>query len=181
MMETNSVKFFKEQELQSPAHPPIVVAWQVKNPQNVGSLMRLTDNVGGDRLILLDDENDKREASIKKTAGLSYKNVGLEYQLSTDFFANIPAEYTVCAIETSTGATNIFRTELPDKVIFLLGSESKGLPEELLKQTHMAVYIPMTGKCKSMNISQALAVSLFEWQRQQLFNTTMHDCMIAQT
>jgi TrmH family RNA methyltransferase len=29
----------------------------------------------------------------------------------------------------------------------------------------------MTGKCKSMNVSHALSVALFEWQRQMLFFT----------
>lgn len=168
-METNAVKFFKNQDIKTLPNPPIVAAWQVKNPQNVGSLMRLIDNVGGSRLILLDDNNDKREASIKKTAGLSYKNIEISYQSTADFIASIPQGYTLCAIETSTGATNIFQTKLPDKIVVLLGSESKGLPEELLGMANMGVYIPMTGKCKSMNISQALAVSLFEWQRQQLF------------
>jgi tRNA G18 (ribose-2'-O)-methylase SpoU len=91
------------------------------------------------------------------------------YQSAADFFAEIPEGYTVCAIETAEGATNLFQTGLPGKVVFLLGSETRGLNESLLKRCSQAVYIPMTGKCKSMNISHALAVCLFEWQRQQLF------------
>lgn len=168
-METNSVQFFSKQDVKQLPSLPIVAAWQVKNPQNVGSLIRLTDNIGGNKLILLDDENDKRESSIKKTAGLSYKNVELSYQATADFLNNLPSDYTLCAIETSTGASNIFQTELPEKIVILVGSESKGLPQELLQKAAITVYIPMTGKCKSMNISQACAVSLFEWQRQQLF------------
>lgn len=167
---TQSVAFFNEKELHTPKFPPLVAAWQVKNPENVGSLMRLVDNLGGHQLILLDDENNKREASIKKTAGLSYQHVELSYQSSADFLRHIPKQYALCAVETATGATNIFQTKLPSRVAFLLGSERKGLPEELLHQVDLSVYIPMTGKCKSMNISQALAVSLFEWQRQQFFS-----------
>ncbi len=168
-METNSVAFFKDQNVPKLPVKPIVAAWKVKNPQNVGSLMRLVDNVGGEELVLLDDENDKREASIKKTAGLSYKNIRLSYCDSESFVAKIPEGYTLCAIETSDGAENIFTSTLPEKVIFLLGSEMHGLPENLLEQCSKVYFIPMTGKCKSMNISHALAVSLFEWQRQQLF------------
>ncbi len=168
-METNSVAFFSSQETPSLPHKPLVAAWKVKNPQNVGSLMRLIDNIGGDELILLDDENDKREASIKKTAGMSFAHVKLSFQSSEDFFNSIPVGYEVCVIETSEGATNLFQTKLPDKIVFLLGSEVHGLPPELITKANRAVFIPMTGKCKSMNIAQALAVSLFEWQRQQLF------------
>ncbi|RKD92668.1 TrmH family RNA methyltransferase [Mangrovibacterium diazotrophicum] len=168
-METNSVAFFQSQNTPELPVKPIVAAWKVKNPQNVGSLMRLVDNLGCEELILLDDENDKREASIKKTAGLSYKNVQLRYQSADDFFQQIPEEYSVFAIETSEGATNVFQTELPQRIVFLLGSEMRGLPEELILKCSRVVFIPMTGKCKSMNISHALAVCLFEWQRQQLF------------
>lgn len=168
-METNSVAFFQSQQQPELPAKPVVAAWRVKNPQNVGSLMRLVDNIGGGLLILLDDENDKRESLIKKTAGLSYKNVQLQYQNSDEFFDSIPEGYTVVAIETSEVAVNLFQTKLPQKPVFLLGSEMHGLPAELLAKCPLSVYIPMTGKCKSMNISQALAVSLFEWQRQQLF------------
>ncbi len=168
-METNSVAFFKSESTPELSVKPIVAAWKVKNPQNVGSLMRLVDNLGGEKLILLDDENDKREASIRKTAGLSFKNVQLCYQAADEFFSSVPDDYSVCAIETAEGATNVFETALPEKIVFLLGSEVRGLSDSLLECCNQAVYIPMTGKCKSMNISHALAVCLFEWQRQQLF------------
>ncbi|WP_163716293.1 TrmH family RNA methyltransferase [Mangrovibacterium lignilyticum] len=171
-METNSVAFFKLQNTPDLPIKPLVAAWKVKNPQNVGSLMRLVDNLGGEELILLDDENDKREASIRKTAGLSYKNVELHYKSSEQFFAEIPEGFAVCAIETSDGATNLFETRLPKRIVFLLGSEMRGLPEALIQRCDRVVFIPMTGKCKSMNISHALAVGLFEWQRQQLFSDT---------
>lgn len=168
-METNSVAFFKSEVPPELLVKPLVAAWKVKNPQNVGSLMRLVDNLGGEKLILLDDENDKRESSIRKTAGLSFKNVELHYQSADQFFDELPEGYSVCAIETAEGATNLFETKLPEKIVFLLGSEMHGLDEALLERCEQSVYIPMTGKCKSMNISHALAVCLFEWQRQQLF------------
>lgn len=168
-METNSVAFFQQQNYPDIPFKPLVAAWKVKNPGNVGSLMRLVDNVGGDTLILLDDENQKRESSIRKTAGLSFKNVQLVRQNSDEFFNAIPDDYMVVAIETSEQSQNIFTTNLPSKIVFLLGSEMHGLPGELIDQCQQSVHIPMTGKCKSMNISHALAVALFEWQRQQLF------------
>jgi TrmH family RNA methyltransferase len=131
--------------------------------------MRLVDNVGGDKLILLDDGNPKRQASIRKTAGLSFKNVELIYQSSGEFFDSLPDGYQIVAIETSELSQNIYTIALPQKIGFLLGSEMHGLPPDLIQKCHQTVHIPMTGKCKSMNISHALAVSLFEWQRQQLF------------
>lgn len=168
-METNSVAFFQSQSYPDLPCNPIVAAYQVKNPQNVGSLMRLIDNIGGDTLVLLDDENAKRASLIKKTAGLSFNNVQLLRMTSTGFFQSILPGYTVFAVETSEESSNIFATALPERPVFLLGSEMHGLPVELIAQCDHSIHIPMTGKCKSMNISHALTVVLFEWQRQQLF------------
>jgi len=169
-METNSVAFFRSQNYPVLPAKPLVAAWKVKNPENVGSLMRLVDNVGGDTLYLLDDENPKRENSIKKTAGLSYKNVRLVVCSSSEFLQAIPGDYTLVGVETSENSANLFATQLPGKVAFLLGSEMHGLSDELIVCCGQSVHIPMTGPCKSMNISHALSVVLFEWLRQHLFS-----------
>ena len=169
-METNSVAFFQSQNYPELPANPLVAAWKVKNPENVGSLMRLVDNVGGDTLYLLDDENPKRESSIKKTAGLSFKNVRLVVTSSEIFFQSIPDGYALFAVETSENSTNLFTTQLPGKVAFLLGSEMHGLSDDLIARCERSIHIPMTGPCKSMNISHALSAVLFEWLRQQLFS-----------
>lgn len=168
-VETNSVIFFRSEAYPDPPSKPVVAAWKVKNPENIGSLIRVMDNIGGTELFLLDDENPKRESQIKKTAGLSYDHVRVHRVSGEWFFQNLPEGYSVCAVETSTGSANIFHAEFPQKIIFLLGSEMHGLPALFLEKCEQVVHIPMTGPCKSMNLSHALAVSLFEWLRKQLF------------
>lgn len=169
-VETNSVIFFRSETYPDPPSKPIVAAWNMKNPENIGSLIRVLDNAGGTELFLLDDENRKRESQIRKTAGLSYDHVRVHRVSGDWFFQHLPEGYAVCAVETSTGSENIFQTGLPQKVIFLMGSEIHGLPVSFLEKCDQVVHIPMTGACKSMNISHALAVSLFEWLRKQLFS-----------
>lgn len=168
-METNSVVFFQKNECPEIQPKPIVAAWKIKNPQNVGNLIRLVDNAGGDELFLLDDENPKRESSIRKTAGLSYSHIKVNSVSSEEFWNMLPEGYIICALETSEGAENLYQTRLPQKVAFLIGSEAHGLPENLLKKCDKRIFIPATGKCKSFNVSHALAIGLFEWVRQKLF------------
>lgn len=170
MVETNSVTFFRSEAYPDLPSQPVVAAWKVKNPENIGSLIRVLDNIGGTELFLLDDENPKRESQIRSTAGLSYNHVRVSRVSGEWFFQNLPKGYSVCAIETSTGSENLFRAELPEKIIFLLGSEIHGLPQSFLEKCRQVVHIPMTGRCKSMNISHALAVTLFEWLRKRLFS-----------
>lgn len=168
-METNSVAFFNDQKYPELPAKPIIAAWQIINPENIGNLIRLADNVGAEDVFILGENFQLRMSSIKKTAGLSFDRIKLSFISPDAFFNQISADYQLVAIETSEESTNIFTEKLSGKIVFLLGNERNGLPDEILCKCNAKVHIPMTGSCKSMNVSHALAVALFEWQRQMLF------------
>ncbi len=170
-METNSVVFFNEKRYPEPENKPVLAAWQIINPENIGSLVRLADNVGAEEVLIIGEEFHLRKSSINKTGGLSMKNVRLSFVSPETFFARLMTGYKLVAVETSESSVNLFSANLPEKVVFLLGNERNGLPEEILAKCDLVVHIPMTGKCKSMNVSHATAVVLFEWQRQTLFRS----------
>ncbi len=80
----------------------------------------------------------------------------------------MPEHKKIVAIETADNATCIYETPLPEDVAFVVGSERHGLSEELLSQCDMVVFIPVPGPTRSLNVSHAASVALFEWQRQML-------------
>lgn len=169
-MNTNSVKFFNEQEVnQVPGTSKIILAaWEVKNPSNLGKIIRLGHNLDAEKILFINDEPTYRESKIKKTAGFSYEQARWEILSAEAFFTFMKSdEGQLVVLETCEGAKNIFQEKLPQKAILLAGSESHGLPSEIIKLASQKVYIPMPGGCKSMNISQALSVAGFEWYRQQ--------------
>lgn len=168
-METNSVDFFRENPYPGLVAKPVLAAWQLINPGNIGSLVRLADNVGAEEVWIIGDHFQLRESAIKKTGGLSMNNVSLKFLSSGAFFECLPPYYSLIAVETSEQSTNIYQAKLPEKVVFLVGNEKSGIPDEVLERCSSTLHIPMTGKCKSMNVSHAMAVVLFEWQRQMLF------------
>jgi len=168
-METNSIAFFDDQKYPEFSGKPVVAAWQIINPENIGNMIRLADNLGAEDVFILGTDFQLRMSSIRKTAGLSFNNVRLTFISPEDFFNHLDPDIKLIAIETSEDSTNIFTTNLPEKILFLLGNERNGLPDEILQKCALKVHIPMTGKCKSMNVSHALSVALFEWQRQMLF------------
>lgn len=170
-METNSIAFFNDRQYPELPEKPVIAAWKIINPGNIGNMIRLADNVGADDVFILGTDFQLRMASVKKTAGLSFSNVRLTFISPEDFFSQLSPGYCVAAIETCSDSVNLYETKLPEKIIFLLGNERNGLPDEILQKCPLKLHIPMTGKCKSMNVSHALSVALFEWQRQMLFNT----------
>ncbi len=144
----------------------IVAVWKLRNPNNMGNIIRLAHNLGAAKVQFIDDNIEKRESKIRKTAGFSFDQQPWEIISEESFFSTIPDTYSLVALETCSGSENIFNNELPGRIILLGGNESHGLPARIIEKCISKVFIPMPGVCKSMNISHALSVAGFEWYRQ---------------
>ena len=131
-------------------------------------MIRLADNIGASEVCFLGNEDEHRLSKIRRAAASSRDNIRWYFSEETDLRKIVPKGKTLVAIETADDATCIYDTALPDDVAFIVGSESQGLSESLLAQCDKVVYIPVPGPTRSLNVSHAAAVALFEWQRQML-------------
>ena len=147
---------------------PLLIADHLMTPDNLGALIRLADNIGANEVCFLGKEEDHRLGKVRRAAASSRDNIRWYFSEETDLRKIIPAGKKIVAIETADNATCIYETQLPQDVAFIVGSESQGLSEDLLAQCDMVVYIPVPGPTRSLNVSHAAAVALFEWQRQML-------------
>lgn len=118
-------------------------------------------------MIFLGEEPTHSIGRVRKCAASSKDNIKWYFTNENDLRKLIPVNKKLIAIETATNATNIFETELPSEAAFVVGNESRGIREELLQQCDLIVYIPVPGPTRSLNVSHAAAVALFEWLRQQ--------------
>ncbi|MBN1326173.1 hypothetical protein JW977_04335 [Candidatus Falkowbacteria bacterium] len=80
----------------------------------------------------------------------------------------LPSDYKIVGLETAPGSTNLFETPLPTKMALMVGNESDGIPQNLLNMATQWIHIPITGKIKSLNVSHAAAICLFEWCQQHV-------------
>lgn len=170
-MNTNSVDFFNNHKI-----PPlqqhlelIIAVWTIGNPENMGQIIRLAHNVGAKKALFVNDKINFRESKIKKTAGFSYEQIDWEIISISNFHLLLNNEYKLVVLETCDGSKSIFSVNLPDKIILLAGSESHGIPSEVISKSDLPVNIPMPGGCKSMNVSHAISVAAFEWYRQKVW------------
>lgn len=147
---------------------PIIMADNLRNADNMGALIRLGDNIGAQKLWFLGEEKAVNASKLRRAAASSYKNIDWEFTSENKLKSLIPGEYRCVALETSESATNIFKSELPAKCVLIVGNEVHGIRPEILAQTDLQVYIPIPGPTKSMNVSHAAAVFLFEWLRRLL-------------
>ena len=145
---------------------PMVIADHLMTPDNLGAMIRLADNIGACEMCLLGKEDEHRMGRVRRAAASSRDNIKWYFSEATDLRKIVPEDKTIVAIETADNATCIYDTPLPENVAFIVGSESHGISENLLSQCDLVVYIPVPGPTRSLNVSHAAAVALFEWQRQ---------------
>ncbi|MFQ3587546.1 MAG: TrmH family RNA methyltransferase [Fimbriimonadaceae bacterium] len=69
--------------------------------------------------------------------------------------------YAVVAIEMAEGAVAYDEFEYPKRVCFALGNEQRGVYQAVMKHRDAAVFIPMRGKGRSMNVHVSAAVVAF--------------------
>lgn len=145
---------------------PLLIADHLLTPDNMGAMIRLADNIGASEVCFLGSEDEHRLGKVRRAAASSRDNIRWFFYDGNDLRKIVPEGKKIVAIETADNATCIYDTPLPEDVAFIVGSERNGLSEDLLAQCDMVVYIPVPGPTRSLNVSHAAAVALFEWQRQ---------------
>ena len=143
-----------------------VVLIEPEIPQNTGNIAR-TCAATGARLHLVEPMGFKVDDKKLKRAGLDYWYLlDITYYESTaDFFAKHPGKsfyyYSTKAPQKHTDVS------YPDEVYLVFGKETAGLPEKLLHDNpQTTVRIPMISDARSLNLSNAAAIGVYEVLRQ---------------
>lgn len=146
---------------------PIIIADKLRTPENMGSVLRLSGNIGAMVTLFISDEaHNFKKHKINKTASGAASKVNWKIIKPNELFDYLPDDYQIVAIETSKGASNIFSFRFPEKTAFMVGNEVLGISEEVLIHAQNKVYIPVPGPISSLNVAHALSIALFEWLKQ---------------
>lgn len=142
-----------------------IVMVEPEIPQNTGNVAR-TCAATGARLHLVGPMGFKINDKKLKRAGLDYWHfLDISYYDNLDeFFQKNKGEYYYF---TTKGRKTHSEVSYPDNIYLLFGKETKGLPEELLiKEPQNCVRIPMANEIRSLNLSNSVAIAVYEVLRQ---------------
>ena len=143
-----------------------IVLVEPEIPQNTGNIAR-TCAATGARLHLVEPMGFKIDDAKLKRAGLDYWHLLdiTHYASLDDFFdKNKNGEFFYF---TTKGRKAHSDAVYPDGAYLVFGKETAGLPEGLLYQNpERCVRLPMRGEARSLNLSNAVAVGVFEALRQ---------------
>ena len=149
--------------------PLNIVLVEPEIPQNTGNIAR-TCSVTGARLHLVRplgfDITDKQ----LNRAGMDYwYDVDITYYDSLQDFLEKHKNDELFFLSTKS-KQNHTEIKYPEDAYLLFGKESKGLPEWLLLDNmNRCVRIPMLGETRSLNLSNSVAIAVYEYHRQKDF------------
>jgi len=144
-----------------------VALYEPEIPPNTGNIIRLCANTGS-TLHLIHPLGFKLEDKQLRRAGLDYHDLANLHQHQTlNQFRAVHRSRRLFACSTRGGIDYTSPQYRPDDVL-LFGPESRGLPQSLLDEiaAEQAIRIPMRPGNRSLNLSNAVAIILYEAWRQ---------------
>lgn len=147
-----------------------IVLFEPEIPQNTGNIAR-TCAATGASLDLIEPLGFSLADKYMKRAGLDYWHL-VDLHVYRSFDALLAERPNASFYFTSTKAQRNYtdvRYEADDHLVF--GPETRGLPESLLQIAYdRAIRIPMKEEARSLNLSNAVAIVLYEAMRQRGFD-----------
>lgn len=165
-------------EMQKRRTPLVNIAMNLTSDFNKSSVLRAANSFAAREFILVNRVNDQNPTSIQGIKKFDKRGaVGMTHyetvRHTTDWkalFVEFREQgYTIFAVDNNIDFAEpqaIYNTTFPEKTVFVYGEEGLGLSEEMLRASDAMVYIPQFGVVRSLNISQAAAVCMYEYSRQ---------------
>jgi 23S rRNA (guanosine2251-2'-O)-methyltransferase len=159
------------------AHRALVL-YNIRSVYNVGSLFRSADGAGFTMIHLIGitpqpvDRFGRQRADLAKTAlGAEHSVEWMYHESFDDFLGYFKKEYPtgLCVALEQDPKSHSYTDILLDRDLCLvLGNEVEGIPQEITTVSDMIVEIPMMGEKKSLNVSVAGSIVMYDIMRRSI-------------
>ncbi|MCL5127960.1 TrmH family RNA methyltransferase [Algibacter sp. L4_22] len=149
--------------------PITLVCDNVTNAPNIGSLFRMADAFGVEKLVLC-GENIQLGRKVSKTSRATEKVVNYEiYESAIEVVKEFKKNnHQIISLEITDKSQPIhtakFSTEKP--IVLVIGDENFGVSEVILNLSDNVIHIDMFGQNSSMNVVQATNIAVYEITKQ---------------
>lgn len=148
----------------------VLAAVDLRDPGNMGTLVRLADAVGADAFIAVGSCVDLYEPKVVRATVGSVFHLPLVQDVTADqALAWAQAQKIATVATTLRGGEAWASVRYPPRVLVLLGGEAEGLGEELVQRADLRVFIPMPGRAESLNVAVAGGIVAYEIVRQRQY------------
>ena len=147
-----------------------IILYNPEIPPNTGNIIRLAANTGTQLHLI-------RPLGFNLSNN-SLKRAGLDYKKDADFFLHDSFDLCLNSIKfneiyafTKFAKKNFTKIKFKRNDCFLFGSETSGLPDNILDKIKVTnkLRIPMIVNSRSLNLSNSVAITVYEGLRQNNF------------
>lgn len=142
----------------------IVALDAVRDPGNLGTIIRLCDWFGVKQLICSPDTVDCFNPKVIQATMGSIARVQIIYEDLKEFITRSPLPIFGACMD----GVSIYSRSLPEEALVVMGNEANGISEDIMNLLHEKITIPQFGQHKeaeSLNVAAATSIILSEFRR----------------
>jgi tRNA (guanosine-2'-O-)-methyltransferase len=146
-----------------------VVLENVFDPHNISAVMRTCDAVGMQDIFILNTKIPPHKKWGAKSSSSAAKWLSIhQFTDAGKCFSELRKHYKkIYTTHLSTDAVGLYELHLTEPVALVFGNEHSGVSDEIIAMADGNFIIPQVGIIRSLNISVACAVTLYEAFRQK--------------
>ncbi len=151
----------------SPTRPLFVLLDELQDPHNVGAIIRSAVAFGATGILMPEhDQVQVTSTVIKTSAGTVFSIPIIRITNVNTTLRNLKEKGYWTYGLTGEGDTKLQAAEFDTPVVLVIGSEGAGIRPKTLEVCDFKLAIDIDPKCESLNASNAVAVTLYEWRKQ---------------
>jgi tRNA (guanosine-2'-O-)-methyltransferase len=146
-----------------------VVLENVFDPHNISAVMRTCDAVGVQDIYILNTKIPRHKKWGAKSSSSAAKWLTIhQFENAEECFLSLRQRYsTILTTHLSSDAVDLYAVDLTKRIALVFGNEHSGVSEEIRNMADGNFIIPQVGIIRSLNISVACAVTMYEALRQK--------------
>lgn len=153
------------------ANPLLVVCDGIRDPGNLGTIIRTSDAFGAHAVVLLPGTCDALAPKVVRASAGSIFNVPVLSAGQEELLGWLQAK-KINLIVTDTNADRIiYEADLLNPVAFVFGNEGAGVGPDIKERREICFRVPMPGRAESLNVAVCAAIALYEAFRQRRSRT----------
>ncbi len=148
-----------------------VIAEAIEKPGNLGTILRSSDAVGADAVIVCDRCTDIYNPNVVRASVGTLFTLRVVEAEGIEVLKWLRSQKIQIVAATPSAETPFTEASLSGDVAIVVGTEQLGLTQQWLEAADMCVKIPMEGIADSLNVAMATTLLLYEALRQRKYLT----------
>ncbi len=134
----------------------------VGDVRNIGMLFRLADAAWLKKIYTFGSKPDLNPKKLKRIARSTNRFIPHEHLSEVEAVKALKEGADLIGLEITTASIPYRGLEVNRPIVLVIGSEQRGISEELLALTDQCIHLPMYGINTSMNVAMATSIAVYE-------------------